>query len=364
MTPRFHPLRIADIRAEAPDAVSMCFEVPPPLAEEYRFVEGQHLTLRAHLDGEELRRSYSICSAPADGELRIAIKAVPGGRFSHWAVSELKPGDAVDVMTPEGRFHALLDPAHPNHYVAFAAGSGITPVLSLIRSRLAEEPQARFTLVYGNRSPDAVMFHEALEDLKDRYMARFALYHVFSRQPQETALFNGRIDRARTRALLDSLIPAAGIDAAFVCGPASMIDEVEAALLDAGVPAARIHAERFGAPRAGAQPVPEPQMEESAPGAKVELAARIAVTIDGLRREFDFKPGQHSILEAGLAAGLELPFSCRAGMCCTCRARLLEGEVRMRRQFALEPADLAAHFVLACQAYPLTPRVALSFDDR
>jgi ring-1,2-phenylacetyl-CoA epoxidase subunit PaaE len=360
MTPRFHPLRIADIRAEAPDAVSMCFEVPPALADEYRFVEGQHLTLRARLDGEELRRSYSICSAPVDGELRIAIKAVPGGRFSHWALNVLKPGDTVDVMTPEGRFHAMLDPARPNHYVAFAAGSGITPVLSLIRSRLAEEPQSRFTLVYGNRSPEAVMFHEALEDLKDRYMARFALYHVFSRQPQETQLFNGRIDRARTRALLDSLIPAAGIDAAFVCGPASMIDEVETALLDAGVPAARIHAERFGEPRAGAPQVREPAVEEAAPSA----AARIAVTIDGLRREFDFKPGQHSILEAGLAAGLDLPFSCRGGMCCTCRARLLEGEVRMRRQFALEPADLAARFVLACQAYPLTPRVALSFDDR
>jgi ring-1,2-phenylacetyl-CoA epoxidase subunit PaaE len=354
MTPKFHSLRISEVRRETPECVSLAFEVPAALAGEYRFVQGQHLNLRAQLDGEEARRSYSICSGVDDGELRVAIKKVPGGRFSVWANEALRAGDAVDVMTPEGRFFTPLDPARPKHYVAFAAGSGITPVLSLARTTLAREPRSRFTLVYGNRRLASTMFHEALWELKDRYLTRFTLYNVFSREQQEVELFNGRIDAAKVRAFLEALIPAESIDEAFVCGPASMIDEVEGALIGAGVAREHVHVERFGVPGAAPLPVDDAEAAE----------ARVTLLVDGVRREIDFHRGQHSILEAGRAAGIDLPFSCKGGMCSTCRARLLEGEVRMAKNYALEPHEVAAGYVLTCQSYPLTPRVLVSFDDR
>mgnify|MGYP005812109847 CR=1 FL=1 len=354
MTPKFHPLRIAEVRRETSDSVSLAFEIPAELAPEYRFEPGQHLNLRANLNGDELRRSYSICSGLDDGELRVAVKKVAGGRFSAWVNEHLKAGDTIDVMTPEGRFHTPLDPAHARHYVAFAAGSGITPILSLVKTTLAREPRSRFTLIYGNRRQASVMFHEALEDLKDRYLTRFALYNVFSREEQEVELFNGRVDAARVRAFLAALVPAETIDEAFVCGPASMIDEVEAALLAAGVPAGHVHVERFGTPTSAA--VAEPVADAA--------EARVTLVIDGLRREVEFHRQHESILDAGQAAGLDLPFSCKGGMCCTCRARLLEGQVKMRKNFALEPADVAAGFVLTCQSYPLTARVVLSYDER
>ena len=354
MTPRFHRLRIKEVRRETPECVSLAFEVPADLAAEYRFVQGQHLNVRATLDDEEVRRSYSICSGVDDGELRVAIKKVPGGRFSVWANERLQAGDAIDVMTAEGRFFTPLQAGQARHYVAFAAGSGITPVLSLARTTLAREPGSRFTLVYGNRRLASTMFHEALCELKDRYLARFALYNVFSREEQESGLFNGRIDAAKARAFLEALIPADGIDEAFVCGPASMIDEVEAALLAAGVPRDHVHVERFGVPGAAAAPVDDAEAAE----------ARVTLVVDGVRREIDFHRGQHSILEAGRAAGIDLPFSCKGGMCSTCRARLLEGEVKMAKNYALEPHEVAAGFVLTCQSYPLTERVVISFDDR
>jgi ring-1,2-phenylacetyl-CoA epoxidase subunit PaaE len=354
MTPRFHRLRINEVRRETPECVSLAFDVPAELASEYRFVQGQHLNLRATLDGEEVRRSYSICSGVDDGELRVAIKKVPGGRFSVWANERLAAGEAIDVMTPEGRFFTPLDAARPRHYVAFAAGSGITPVLSLARSTLAREPGSRFTLVYGNRRLASTMFHEALWELKDRYLARFEIYNVFSREEQEVELFNGRIDAAKARAFLEALIPVDGIDEAFVCGPASMIDEVEGALVAAGVPRSHVHVERFGVPGAAVAAVDDAEAAE----------ARVTLVVDGVRREIDFHRGQHSILDAGRAAGIDLPFSCKGGMCSTCRARLLEGEVKMAKNYALEPHEVAAGFVLTCQSYPLTERVVISFDER
>jgi ring-1,2-phenylacetyl-CoA epoxidase subunit PaaE len=354
MTPRFHRLRIKEVRRETPECVSLAFDVPAELASEYRFVQGQHLNLRATLDGEEVRRSYSICSGVDDGELRVAIKKVPGGRFSVWANERLAAGEAIDVMTPEGRFFTPLDAARPRHYVAFAAGSGITPVLSLARSTLAREPGSRFTLVSGNRRLASTMFHEALWELKDRYLARFEIYNVFSREEQEVELFNGRIDAAKARAFLEALIPVDGIDEAFVCGPASMIDEVEGALVAAGVPRSHVHVERFGVPGAAVAAVDDAEAAE----------ARVTLVVDGVRREIDFHRGQHSILDAGRAAGIDLPFSCKGGMCSTCRARLLEGEVKMAKNYALEPHEVAAGFVLTCQSYPLTERVVISFDER
>ncbi len=355
MTPKFHRLRIAEVRRETPDCVSLAFEVPAELAVEYRFVQGQHLNLRTQFNGEEARRSYSICSGVDDGELRVAIKKVPGGRFSVWANETLATGDAIDVMTPEGRFFTPLDEKQRKHYVAFAAGSGITPVLSLARTTLAREPDSRFTLVYGNRRLSSVMFNEALWSLKDRYLARFMLFNVFSREEQDVELFNGRIDAAKVRAFLESLIPVAGIDETFVCGPATMIDEVEGALLAAGMPREHVHVERFGvAGEAAAAPVDDADAAE----------ARILLVIDGVRREIEFHRGQHSILEAGRAAGIDLPFSCKGGMCSTCRARLIDGKVKMAKNYALEPHEVDAGFVLTCQSYPLTERVQISFDDR
>ena len=355
MTPRVHQLRLAEVRRETPDCISLKFELPPEIADEYRFTQGQHIALRTTHEGEDLRRSYSICTGCDDGELRVAVKKVPGGRFSAWANEALKPGDAIDVMTPEGRFFTPLDPSHEKHYVAFAAGSGITPVLSLVRTTLAREPRSRFTLIYGNRRQASVMFHEALEDLKDRYLTRFELFNVFSREEQDIELFNGRLDGAKARAFLSTLVPPATIDEAFVCGPATMIDDVERALIDSGVPRAHVHVERFGVPGATA-PLPVDDADAA--------QARIGIVIDGVRREIEFHRGQHSILDAGRAAGLDLPYSCKGGMCSTCRGKLLEGQVKMAKNYALEQHEVDAGFVLTCQSYPLTERVLISYDER
>jgi ring-1,2-phenylacetyl-CoA epoxidase subunit PaaE len=354
MTPRYHTLRIADVRRETPECISVTFDLPPELAPAYRFVQGQHLGLRTTLDGEELRRSYSICSGVDDGEIRVAIKKVGSGKFSHWANEALKPGDPIEVLTPEGRFFTPLDPEHGKHYVAFVAGSGITPVLSLIRTTLAREPKSRFTLVYGNRRQSSVMFHEALEDLKDRYLTRFSLYNVFSREAQEVELFNGRIDAAKVNQFLESLVPSDTIDEAFICGPLTMIDDVEVALIAAGVPANHVHVERFGIPTGLAQEIDDTEAAQS----------HIELIIDGVKREVDFMPGQHSILDAGRSAGIDLPFSCKAGMCSTCRAKVLDGQVRMAKNYALEPHEVDDGFVLTCQSYPLTDRVVISYDAR
>ncbi len=355
MTPKFHPLKVAELRRETADAVSLRFEVPAELAEDYRFVQGQHLNIKARVDGEEVRRSYSICAGVADGELRVAIKKVAGGRFSTWANAGIKVGDVLEVMTPEGRFHTPLDPANAKHYVAFAAGSGITPILSLIKTTLAAEPASRFTLVYGNRRQASVMFAEALEDIKNRYLARFTLYNLFSREEQEVPLFNGRLDGAKVAAFMDTLLPADTIDEAFICGPGAMIDEVEGALLAAGLSAEHIHLERFGVP-------------DAAPAHHAEAGdapqATIVVVADGLRREMEFHASDPSILDVALRAGMDLPYSCKGGVCCTCRAKVVEGKVRMDKNYTLEQPDVDAGYVLTCQAHPLTERVVISFDER
>ena len=355
-TPHFHALRVADVRRETGECVSLALEVPPALAERFRFTQGQYLNVRREIGGTEVRRSYSICSGLDDGELRIAVKEVPQGQFSTWANRQLAPGMTLEVMPPEGRFFVPLDPAKARHYVAFAAGSGITPVLSLARTILAREPRSRFTLVYGNRTLASVIFNEALEDLKDRYMARVALYHVFSRDVQAPDLFNGRVDGARVARFLDTLIPPESIDEAFICGPASMGDELKAVLQARGVPATRIHLERFGAPPAGAQ-----ARGRTEPAGR---PANVTVIVDGLRYGLDLPEDGPSVLDAALKAGADLPYACKAGVCCTCRARLVEGEVRMDANYTLEPAEIAAGYRLTCQSHPVTPKVVLDFDQR
>ncbi len=357
-TAHFHPLAVRDVRRETGDCVSLGLEIPPALEELFRHTQGQYLNVRRRLGGEELRRSYSICSGADERELRIAVKAVPGGRFSSWANSELKAGDTLEAMPPEGRFFAPLDPANAKHYVAFAAGSGITPVLSLVKTTLAREPRSRFTLVYGNRTLDSVIFNEALEDLKDKHLARLALYHVFSREPQEIELFRGRLDRAKVARFLDTLIAPGAIDEAFVCGPDPMMAAVQEELEAHGLARERVHVERFGvpAPQAGSRPA---LRKPPAAG-----ACEVTVIVDGMRYRFELAQDGPSVLDAALRAGADLPYACKAGVCCTCRARLVEGEVSMDANYTLEDDEVARGFRLTCQSHPVTPTLSLDYDQR
>ena len=347
----FHPLRVQALRADTDDALVVELAVPPALQDSFRFAPGQYLTLKR--PGDELRRSYSICAAPGE-PLRVGVRRVPGGAFSGWLHASLRVGDPLEVMEPQGRFGAALG-KRPRHVLAVAGGSGITPVLSIVKALLADDPQARVTLVYGNRSSASTMFKEELEDLKNRHLARLALHPVFSREQVDSPLAAGRIDAGKLAAVLRLAPP---VDEAFVCGPHAMNDEVEAALCGLGLAAERVHVERFGVPPTAADATLH------APQAGDATTARITVIRDGITREVGFQPGDESLLAAASRAGMDVPYSCRSGVCATCRAKLLEGQVRMDRNFALEPADLAAGFVLTCQAHPLTERVVISFDER
>ena len=349
----FHPLRVAAVRPDGDDARVVTVDVPADQAASFRFEPGQYLTLRAIVGGAELRRSYSICAAPGEA-LRVGVRQVPGGAFSSWLQQTLRPGDLLDVMEPQGRFGAALA-RRPRHVLAVAGGSGITPILSILKSLLAGDPKAQATLLYGNRSAASTMFKEELEDLKNRHLTRLSLHPVFSREVVDSPLNAGRLDAAKVASFLRLAGP---VDEAFVCGPHAMNDEVEAALLAAGVPPERLHVERFGIPPTAADATLHAPKEGDA------TTARISIVRDGLTREVAFQPSDESILAAAARAGLDVPYSCRSGVCATCRAKLLEGRVRMDRNFALEQADLDAGFVLTCQAHPLTDRVVVSFDER
>jgi ring-1,2-phenylacetyl-CoA epoxidase subunit PaaE len=356
----FHPLRVRHVLPDTAEAVVVSFDVPEPLREVFSFTQGQYLTLRTEIDGQDLRRSYSICAGIDDGELRVGVRKVKGGVFSNWINAHLKPGDVISVMAPQGRFFVPIEPGARRHHLGIAGGSGVTPILSTMKTVLSREPLSRFTLIYGNRALKSTMFKEELEDLKNRYLTRLVLHHVFSDEHTDAPLNMGVMNRAKIGEFLSSVVPAATIDHAFICGPFQMNDEAEAALLAAGVPEERIHIERFGlAPQAqqvGAV------IHEAKPGDAE--TARITIIRDGLKREISFTKDQPSILDAASAAGLEVPFSCTSGVCGTCRAKLLEGEVRMERNFALDKKEVANGFVLTCQAHPLTPQVVLSFDER
>jgi ring-1,2-phenylacetyl-CoA epoxidase subunit PaaE len=353
--PRFHRLAVSDLRRETADAVSVTFEIPKELADDYAFAPGQYLTLRTTMDGEEVRRSYSICSGPDDGELRIAVKKVDGGAFSSWAADELKPGDQLDVMTPTGRFGVPAASGEARVYVGFAAGSGITPILSIVKGVLAREPNSRFFLFYGNRSTTSVMFLEALEELKDRFLQRFSLFHVISGEEQDIPILHGRLDGEKVRVLLRSLVPAASVDHVFICGPTGMSDELEATCRDIGIAEDRIHVERFVS-GLGGKPRPKKAI---APGAPPKAIA--SLIIDGKRREVPVAEGE-AILDAALRAGMDLPFACKGGMCSTCRAKLVEGEAPMEVNYSLEPWELKAGFVLTCQAKPVSEKVVVDYD--
>jgi ring-1,2-phenylacetyl-CoA epoxidase subunit PaaE len=355
----FHTLTVADVRRETPDAVSVAFAVPPSLARDYRFAPGQHLTLRTTLDGAECRRSYSICTAPADDDLRVAVKKVEDGLFSSWINEGLKRGDAIDVMTPQGRFGLAPDPAAAHVYLAVAAGSGITPVMSLARTLLSQESQSEFVLIYGNRTSQSIIFKDALDDLKDRFLERLTVHHVLSREQQELPLLNGRIDAEKIEALIAAVARPDQIDHVFLCGPGGLIEESKAKLLQLGVAAERIHVEYFSADGAPVPPRPPAQREVDG---GTEPVATVQLTLQGAVYVVPMLEGE-TIVDAGLRHGLDMPYSCRGGMCCTCRAMLKEGEVAMDLNYSLEPWELEAGYVLTCQSHPKTPRVVVDYDQ-
>ncbi len=354
---KFHPLQVESVERETRDAVAITFSIPEALRAQYRFDQGQHLTLRASLGGEDIRRSYSICSAVQDGRLRIAVKKTPGGVFSTWANTSLKAGDMLDVMPPLGHFNVTLSPESARHYLGFAAGSGITPLLSIVKTTLAAEPASRFTLVYGNRASGTVMFKEELAGLKDIYLGRFNLVHVLSREAQDIELLHGRIDRAKADALLAQWVNLADVDTAFVCGPEGMMDAVIAALKARGFPDARIKVERFAAS------IPKHTHVAHVAPTPGHTECEVTAIIDGASHTFVLEKAKENILEAGLRNGVELPYSCKGGVCSTCRCRLVDGEVDMDVNFALEDYEVARGFILSCQSYPVTDKVTIDFDQ-
>ena len=346
----FHNLTIRAVRAETPEAVAISFDVPDALAEAYRFAPGQYLTLRAEVGGADMRRSYSIASLPGEA-LTVGVKRVEDGAFSTFAQG-LKAGDTVSVMPPEGRFTCTAE----QNIVLIAAGSGITPMVAIAGDALARG--ARVTLIYGNQRTDTIMFRDTLDALKDRYLNRFTLIHVLSREPQDVDLLNGRITGEKVLSLAKAgAVDLAGADGIFLCGPGAMIDDVAAALEGAGVPKARVHFERFyqdgEVPRA---PKSDAARAAEAAGVTVE------VMLDGTRRSFRFEAGDETVIDAAARQGLELPFSCKGGMCCTCRCKVAEGSAEMAVNYSLEPWEQQAGFTLACQARPTSAKLVLDFD--
>lgn len=354
---KFHALPIARVERETRDAIAITFAVPESLREQFRYQQGQHLTLRADIEGHDVRRSYSICSAVQDGALRIAVKRSPGGVFSTWANEALVAGATIDVMPPMGHFNVPLDASAQRHYLGFAAGSGITPLLSIVKTTLEAEPSSRFTLFYGNRASGTVMFKEELASLKDTYIDRFNLVHVLSREAQDIDLLHGRIDRTKADALLAHWVRLDRIDAAFVCGPEGMMDAVVEALKARGFPDAKIKIERFAASIPKHQHVPRPLPQAA------QTECEVTVVIDGARKSFLVEKEKENILDAGLRNGIELPYSCKGGVCSTCRCRLLEGQVDMDVNFALEDYEVARGFILSCQSYPVTDKVVIDYDQ-
>lgn len=374
MASHFRTLQVNDIRHETSDCVSISFIIPPGLQDEFRYKQGQNITIKSLLGGEEIRRSYSICSSPLENELRIAVKRVPGGRFSAYANEQLQPGDELEVLAPTGKFYTELDRSHPKNYLAFAAGSGITPVLSLIKTTLATEPNSHFTLVYGNRYRSSIIFKEQLEGLKDLYMDRFALHHILSREKTDAPVNHGRINVEKCRELCEKLIGLQWTDEVFICGPEEMIFTVKDWLEQRGIDRKKIHFELFTTPER--QEAGEPGSlagRRTGPksgeyGAREEKdllegkTSKVTIRLDGVSFDFDLPYDGEPILDAALREGADLPFACKGGVCCTCRARLTEGQVEMEVNYALEAEELVAGFILTCQSHPRTERVIVDFD--
>lgn len=356
----FHALKVEKVDRETDDCVSITFAVPAELKDVFQFKQGQSLTVRKELGGAEVRRTYSICSSPFDNILKVAVKKQEGGTFSTYANEQLKPGDYLEVMPPIGNFYTGLDPVQKKNYVAFAAGSGITPVLSIIKTTLLTEPQSTFTLVYGNRTKNSIIFKEELEALKDKFISRFRTYHILSREKSEAEINYGRIDRAKCALLFDKLIDIKSCDEFFLCGPEAMIFTVKDFLSDKGVSKEHIHFELFTIPGEQKSGVQTSEMHVHSGGAK----ANVSVKLDGIVFNFDLPFEGPSILDAALEQGADLPYACKGGVCTTCKAKLAEGRVEMAVNWGLEDEEVQKGYILTCQSHPVTDKVVVDFDDR
>lgn len=353
MAVEFHPLRVASVDPLTDDAVAVTFEVPSHLTDEFQYLPGQHVTVRAEIDGVDVRRSYSICANANRGDLRVGIKRLEGGAFSTWATSKLAPGDLLEVMPPVGEFTIQPDPSARRHYAAVVAGSGITPVLSLVSTTLETEPGSRWTLIYGNRGANSIMFLDEVEGLKDRYPDRLHLIHVLSREQPELDLYAGRIDADKLERLFGTVIDFDSIDAWYLCGPFEMVTEVRKLIEGKGVGAERVHDELFFAGPVDPSAVVPPET--------IEGSVELRVTLGGRSTETRMDP-EMSVLDAAIRVRSELPFSCKGGMCATCKARVIEGEVEMDKNYALVDSEVEAGFVLTCQSHPLTDRLVVDYD--
>ena len=359
MSIHFHRLAIKQIKKETPDCISVLFDVPDNLKEIFQFRHGQNITLRVFQNGNELRRSYSICAAPHENELKVAVKQMDNGQFSTWANNELKEGDVIEVLPPTGRFYTELNSANKKKYAAFAVGSGITPIISIIKSVLRHEPQSEFTLVYGNKSISTIIFKEELEAIKNKYMDRFNPVFILSREKTDAPLFTGRIDPEKMDRL-SKIFNWKSFDEFFVCGPEQMIFGVQNWLEQQGIEKKKIHFELFTTP----------DQTTARATRKVTIAtqsgptSKITIKLDGRSFDFDLAFDEEGILDAALKQGADLPFACKGGVCGTCRARLLEGKVEMDVNYALEPEEVAAGFILTCQSHPISPKVVVDYDAR
>jgi len=356
----FHPLRVEKIDRQTEDCVSITFAVPGELQDTFRFKQGQTLTIRKKFNGEEVRRNYSICSSPFDNALQVAVKKVEGGLFSSFANEELKPGDELEVLPPTGKFYTELSPAQKKNYVAFAAGSGITPILSIIKTTLLTEPQSRFTLVFGNRTKNSSIFKEELEALKDKFIDRFRIYHILSRERSDAEINSGRIDTNKLDLLFSKLIDITHSDEFFICGPEEMIFCIKGYLAGKEVPSENIHFELFTVPGQKTTGIASPVEATEEKG----TTSRVQVKLDGIVFDFDLGYEGQSILDAALEKGADLPYACKGGVCTTCKAKLTEGEVSMDVNWGLEPDEVAKGFILTCQSHPRTENVSVDFDTR
>jgi ring-1,2-phenylacetyl-CoA epoxidase subunit PaaE len=358
MAVHFHPLKVKQVQRETQDCVVLTFEVPPHLAETFTFREGQNITIKANFNGEEQRRSYSLCTSPQEKEIKVAVKKVPSGLFSSYANEKIKAGDVLDVLPPVGKFNAKLEAGKMGEYLAIAAGSGITPVISIIKHTLETQPHSRFTLLYGNRSRSSIIFFEELEGLKNKYMQRFNLINILSREKTESPINNGRIDKDKLEEL-GAIVPYQQCDSIYLCGPEELIFSSRDFLEDQGINPGKIHFELFTTP--GQKQTNKSEKKEvvnNDSGPK----SLITVKLDGRSISFDLAPGGQNILDAALAQGADLPYACKGGVCCTCRAKLVTGEVKMDVNYALEPEEVEQGFILCCQSHPLTKEVVVDFD--
>lgn len=352
---QFHRLTIERLDRETNDSVRIALGVPDEFAGEYAFLPGQHLPFQISVDGKKLRRTYSICSAQGETPLEIGVRVQPGGQFSEFAANELAVGDTLDAMPPSGQFHVILDAANAHDYIAFAAGSGITPVLSMIKSVLQHEPESRFLLFYGNRKQSTTMFIEDLYALKNRYPERLQLHFLFSQEEQEFPVMSGRLDADKIRELYAAFCAGLDPDAAFVCGPDTMIKTVTDTLVELGLPPENVHAERFGVPRKGSKTKPAVAKETA-------NQATVTVIMDGHKKEFEMRRADENIVDAAADHGIDLPYSCKGGVCATCRCHLRDGEVTMASNYGLEPWEVEKGFILACQSRPVSDSVTLDYD--